>query len=166
MRRPVVERAESGKPEIWLSSFGADIGASRHRPVERREAPGPTSLGSRASKRRVRVTGLCRRRAADRVMVCQGGFARRSSEAKKPADSGRISHISGQIDRAFARRPRSMGWGPAARRRAGRAGILTRFVAIRPARGCRWAVKGSACGRVPHRRNCWRPCRNDHRTKV
>jgi hypothetical protein len=75
MRRPVVERAESGKPEIWLSSFGADIGASRHRLVERREAPGPTSLGSRASKRRVWVTRLCRRRAAGRVMVRQGGFA-------------------------------------------------------------------------------------------
>ena len=41
--------------------------------VERREAPGPTSLGSRASKRRVWVTRLCRRRAAGRVMVRQGG---------------------------------------------------------------------------------------------
>src|SRR5436190_9747758 len=43
--------------------------------VERREAPGPTSLGSRVSKRRAWVTRLCRRRAAGRVMVRQGGLA-------------------------------------------------------------------------------------------
>ena len=42
------ERREAG--DTAFSSFGADIGASRGRLVERREAPGPTSLGSRASK--------------------------------------------------------------------------------------------------------------------
>src|SRR5438874_2547284 len=49
MRRPEsAERAERRTPEMWHRRLsGPRSGKTRHRPVERREAQGPTSLGSR-----------------------------------------------------------------------------------------------------------------------
>jgi hypothetical protein len=95
-------------------SIGADIGESRHRLVERREAPGPTSLGSRASKRRVWATRLCRRRAADRVMVRQGGLANPLAPPGAPSprsrDGKKGQGESGALKKIKATGPRSVGY--------------------------------------------------------
>ena len=43
MRRLAEEWAGSGRLEMRLFRLGGETGASRHRPVERREAQAPTS---------------------------------------------------------------------------------------------------------------------------
>jgi hypothetical protein len=63
-----------GKPGIgcsWPISAKADIGWQMERP----EAQRPTLLAARVSQRRVRVTGLCRRRAKRALARPVGGFA-------------------------------------------------------------------------------------------
>ena len=91
--------------------------------VERREAPGPTSLGSRASQRRVWVTRPCRRRAAGRVMVRQResrklpGASRRSIpsfEGRKKGQGGpaplKKSKPPGQRSVGYSRIETGMSW--------------------------------------------------------
>jgi hypothetical protein len=57
---------------MWRAGLSGPVsGTTRHRPVERREAQGPTSLGPRASKAAGLGNQACRRRAAGRVMVRQ-----------------------------------------------------------------------------------------------